>query len=100
MSLGWTDGSTTGLQAVLTFIAPYVANAISGYTIEHPSAFHAGTIVTQIDRDVERDPAREGQPGGRVPKGMRSDGQPCTCLPSKHLGCVNDRTQSSTSDKR
>ena len=29
---------------------------MSGYTIEQPSACHAGTIVTQIDRDVERGP--------------------------------------------
>lgn len=48
-----------GAHALVTFVAPYaVSSAISGYAIEQPTPCHEGTIVTQVDRDVQH--------GGRV----------------------------------
>ena len=47
--------TTGGPHALVTFVAPYaVSSAISGYTIEQPTPCHEGTIVTQVDRDVQR----------------------------------------------
>jgi hypothetical protein len=67
---------------------------MSGYTIEQASACHAGTIVTQIDRDVERGRRVRANLGNVFLKGCGRTVNPARPLPSKHLGCVNDRTHS------